>query len=239
MPCCGMRRSTGAHATGPAATARWALALSRVRAALDRAGRYQEWIDAEEGRTAAGLARAEGLSRARVSQVLRLQNLVPEVVKDIRKSGRRGGVPGEADLRRVAGLPTRLQQATYAEMVRERKAAGRRKSVPRADFRFAFERARRWRDMLEVDERLTLADIGRREGYTSTRVSQLLNLLDLAPEIIEVLDVHQAKLPKGVTVKAVRPIGWIRDHGEQLEAFRQVCPRHWALDAIRSPSYGH
>ena len=220
----GPRKGRAGQASGPPVD-RWTVALGRVRAALDRADGWQVWIDAEPGRTAADLARKEELSRARVCQVLKLRRLSREVVDDIRRDGRSGPVPGEADLRRVAGLPVREQWERYAEMVDELRAAKRRgPAMPRTDYRFDLRRARVWRAELEAEDRLTLADIARREGYTSGRVSQVLNLLELAPEILAVLDVEEDKLPKGLLRKEVRRIAWMREHEEQRAEFERLWP---------------
>ena len=202
----------------------WAEALGRVLTVLDRADRYQAWVDKKPGRTQADLARKEKLTRARVSQILRLRCLPDRIVEDLRQADRKGPVPREVDLRKVAGLPRGEQWARYEEVLRERgtgKAA--RAARPRGDLRFDFERARCWRAELEADHNLRLADIARREGYTPSRVSQIMNLLDLAPAIIEVLAVEPSKKPK-VLRRDIRRISWIQHHEEQLAEFEKVCP---------------
>ena len=132
---------------------------------------------------------------------------------------------GDLGGRDPAGLPVRDQWERYAEMVDELRAAKRRgPAMPRTDYRFDLRRARVWRAELEADDRLTLADIARREGYTSGRVSQVLNLLELAPEILLVLDVEEDKLPKGLLRKEIRRIAWMREHEEQRAEFERLWP---------------
>ena len=63
--------------------------------------------------------RREKITRARVSQILRLRCLSDRLVEDLRQVERTGPVPGEADLRKVAGLPRGEQWARYEEVLRE------------------------------------------------------------------------------------------------------------------------
>ena len=210
------------HAIGPPSPDPLAGALARVRAALDRADRYHVWLEAEEGRTGAELSRCEGVSRARVCQVLRLRRLARAVVEDLRMDGRTGAVPTVADLRWLAGVAEAAQWERYERLLEERCAVGSRTARP--GFQADFERARRWRALLEGEDRLTLADIAREEGCSPGRVAQVLNLLELAPEIIAVLDVEAGRLPKGVRRKDVRRIAWMASHEEQRREFEQLWP---------------
>ena len=126
-----------------------------------------------------------------------------------------------ADLRRLASVAEAAQWERYDCLVEERGAAGHRTARP--GFRADFERARRWRAVLEGADRLTLADIAREEGCSPDRVAQVLNLLELAPEIIAVLDVEAERLLKGVRRKDVRRIAWLASHEEQRREFEQLC----------------
>jgi len=68
----------------------WAGALARVRAQLDRARQWQAWIDEDPERCAADLARRQKLSRARVSQVLKLLTLDATILADLDRRRPRG-----------------------------------------------------------------------------------------------------------------------------------------------------
>ena len=63
-----------------------------------------------------------------------------------------------------------------------------------------FARARRYRQILDSDQAKSLRDLGRQEGVSSARVSQILNVLNLAPEIIDQVDVPAEQLPPGINV---------------------------------------
>ena len=62
------------------------------------------------------------------------------------------------------------------------------------------------------------------EGLSSTRIGQLLNLLNLDPAIIAVLDVPAESLPPGIQKTAIRKIALIHDHATQRQAFHQRWP---------------
>ena len=55
-------------------------------------------------------------------------------------------------------------------------------------------------------------------------MSQLLNLLLLAPLIIAALDVPDAECPAGVTKKEMRALARLRDQDEQVAQFKQRWP---------------
>lgn len=54
-------------------------ALARVRGHLARARRFRAWLDVGAGRTATELAELEGISKGRVSQLMALLELAPEI----------------------------------------------------------------------------------------------------------------------------------------------------------------
>ena len=208
----------------------WAHALARVRGVLARARRWQAWLDEDEGRTAAELARREGVSKARVSQVRRLLDLEPSILADLDRPDRAGPVPSELVLRRIAALPTaEAQRSRYAAVctpaaptsggVRRRDDPGRTPPPRREDFQHVLARARRYQGWLDDGTHPTLASIARAEGISATRVGQLLALLHLDLEIIEVLERPREALPTGLTRRAVRELARLRGHEAQRAAF--------------------
>ena len=235
----GSREDAAGHGCGPAGDESpvdpWAGALARVRTQLARARRWQDWLDAAPDRTRADLARRESLSRARITQVLKLLTLDPSILADLDRPDRSGPVPSELVLRRTAALPSlAAQRRQYAAACvpstpvsggvcpRDAPAA---KPVPRNEaFTHALERARRYQASLDEGTHASLADIGRAEGISGPRVGQLLSLLHLAPEIVAVLERPREALPKGLTRKAVREIARERDENAQLAAFSARWP---------------
>ena len=201
----------------------WAGRLSRIRATLDKARRWQAWLDAEEGRKACEIAKREGVTKARVSQVLRLLKLAPEIVADLDRPGRTGVVPGESDLRQLTKHPRAEQVRLYREQTGQPIACadGRRGGARAKGFQHLFARARRYRELLETGEALSMMDIARAEGITGARVSDLLYLTTLAPEIVTELDQPLGRAPR-ITDRDLRKIARVRDLGEQVRRFRSV-----------------
>jgi len=84
-------------------------------------------------------------------------------------------------------------------------------------------RAIEWRQQLDTGEVHTQADIANREGITRARVTQVIGLLRLAPEIKErILSLPDTKHRCPITEPMLRPIGAIADHREQLRKFQRV-----------------
>lgn len=69
-----------------------------------------------------------------------------------------------------------------------------------------------------------MAEIGRAEGVSGARVSQVLLFLHLAPAIVTVLDVPAAEVPAGVGVRAVREIARLRSQDAQRREFEARWP---------------
>jgi len=74
--------------------------------------------------------------------------------------------------------------------------------------------------MLKQGAAKSHADLARKENITRARVSQIMNLLRLAPEIKE-----QLTNPTGhrqITESQLRKIAMIKDHKEQIRRFREL-----------------
>ena len=69
-----------------------------------------------------------------------------------------------------------------------------------------------------------MADLARHEKVSAARVSQLLNLLDLAPEILAAIDVPPGEEP-AVTERELRGIAVMLDHGRQMREWRRLSSR--------------
>jgi hypothetical protein len=69
----------------------------------------------------------------------------------------------------------------------------------------AFAEARRLQSILDAEPGLSVADLGRREGITGSRVSQMLGLLQLPAAMVATLDVAPEQAPK-VATKQVRAL---------------------------------
>lgn len=86
-------------------------------------------------------------------------------------------------------------------------------------------KAQEWRRQLDSGEVDSQADLARREGLTRARVTQVLAMLRLAPEIQEhVASLPEALLRTAITERALRSIVRIRNLREQMQRFQELCP---------------
>jgi len=77
-----------------------------------------------------------------------------------------------------------------------------------------------WQALLESGEASNQAAIARREGITRARVTQVMGMLRLAPEIQEhVLSLPDVVRRPAISERALRPIAQTEDHSQQLRLF--------------------
>ncbi|MFC1573480.1 hypothetical protein ACFL6M_07790, partial [Candidatus Eisenbacteria bacterium] len=80
-----------------------------------------------------------------------------------------------------------------------------------------------WRTLLEPGDAANQAEIARREGITRARVTQVMKMLYLAPEIQRhILSMPDVVRRPSITERALRPIAQIPVPTDQRHAFRQL-----------------
>ena len=80
-----------------------------------------------------------------------------------------------------------------------------------------------WQVLLESGEIINQADIARQEGITRARVTQVMGMLRLAPEIREkILSTPNAVRRPLVTERVLRPIATITDYHDQIREFHKL-----------------
>jgi hypothetical protein len=80
-----------------------------------------------------------------------------------------------------------------------------------------------WQELLESGEIASQADIALQEGITRARVTQVMGMLHLAPEIREnILSTPIAIRRHSVTERVLRPIATITDYHEQIREFQKL-----------------
>jgi hypothetical protein len=222
------RETESRHGIAPRRNDPWAEPLKRTLATLDRARRLQAWIDAEPGRKAADVARREGVTPARVSQLLLLLKLVPEIRADLERPGRNGKVPGEVELRQLAGLEQAAQLGRYRQFLgldepppMAVNGTERNRGLARH-----LARARELQALIDGGRFESIADLARYAGMSGSRASQLLNLLELHPDILGAIGRGEVS---GVSEPAIRKIAQMADKDAQLRA--------WAV-RTSPPNYG-
>ena len=96
-----------------------------------------------------------------------------------------------------------------------------------------------WRHELDSGAVATRAEIARREGLSRARVTQVMMLLRLAPDIQEsILTLNEHPIPTRLAEHALRPIACIEDPARQVKAFEDAIECH-SSGTIRSGSYPH
>ncbi|MCL5884613.1 MAG: hypothetical protein M1377_04610 [Deltaproteobacteria bacterium] len=80
-----------------------------------------------------------------------------------------------------------------------------------------------WRRQHDAGEVRNQAEIARREGITRARVTQVMGMLRLAPEIQEkILALPDNLHCRPVTERTLRPVGAIKDQHGQVREFQRV-----------------
>ena len=83
-------------------------------------------------------------------------------------------------------------------------------------------KANEWKALLESGKIASQAEISLREGITRARVTQIMGMLRLAPEIREkILSLPYTLHRPPMTERMLRPIGAIADHPDQIREFQK------------------
>jgi hypothetical protein len=79
-----------------------------------------------------------------------------------------------------------------------------------------------WQVLLESGKVASQAEIALREGITRARVTQIMGMLRLAPEIREqILPMHDSSRRPQITERVLRPLGVITPYRDQLREFHK------------------
>ena len=121
-------------------------------------------------------------------------------------------MPSEHKLRKLAGIRPVEDQVDGYRGLHQAEAANRgtagitKPQLPRRGFQHLFRRARRYHAMLESGEASSMEAIARAEGISSTRIRQVLLLLQLPPEVVEKVDVPFNRLSICLREKDLRQL---------------------------------
>ena len=86
-----------------------------------------------------------------------------------------------------------------------------------------------WQALLESGEVTCQAEVARREGLTRARMTQVMGLLRLAPEIQQhILAMPDMVRTPSITERALRRVTRLAQPGAQLRAFQQLLGQHSA-----------
>jgi hypothetical protein len=84
------------------------------------------------------------------------------------------------------------------------------------------QKAIRWKELLESGKVSDQAKIGLYEGLSRAKVTQIIKLLNLSPQIQRyILNMPKTANRPPVTERSLRHITTMENHREQLDAFRE------------------
>jgi hypothetical protein len=82
-----------------------------------------------------------------------------------------------------------------------------------------------WKVLLDSGQMVSQAEIAHNEGITRVRVTQIMGLLRLAPEIQKrILSMPMTSHRQAVTERALRPMAQMGDSTCQIREFQKICP---------------
>jgi hypothetical protein len=85
------------------------------------------------------------------------------------------------------------------------------------------QHAMEWKVMLESGKATDQAEIAHQQGLSRARVTQIMSLLRLAPEVQEyILAMAETTGRSALSERLLRPITRIDDHRKQLKAFHRL-----------------
>ena len=113
----------------------------------------------------------------------------------------------------VSAVPERLRHAKPPKPPREPRLPPVVETI---------RKALEWRRELDAGEVASQADIARREGLTRARVTQVLMLLRLAPDIQKaILAIREMSDPPTIGESILRPIAYLSNPRRQMKAFQE------------------
>ena len=124
----------------------------------------------------------------------------------------------------LGSLTRRVPASQVVTAVPERTRRAKRPKPPREprtpSVVETLRKAIEWRRQLDAGKIASQADIARREGVTRARVTQVLMLLCLAPEIQErILSIQKSPNPPRISERVLRPIARMKNREQQLAMF--------------------
>ena len=89
---------------------------------------------------------------------------------------------------------------------------------------FILDEARKYQQFLQIDENLTRAELARKFKVSRARITQLLNILNLPPQIVSFLEEKKdnEKIQRFFTERRLRPLTWIEDPEIIIKEFEKL-----------------
>jgi hypothetical protein len=143
------------------------------------------------------------------------------------------GPKGAFENGNLGRLTRRVPASQVVSAVTERQRRARPPKPPREPRTppvvETLRKALAWRQELDAGEVASQADIARREGLTRARVTQVLMLLRLAPDIQKaILAIREMPSPPVIGEHILRPIACLDSPRRQMAAFGEQMGTHTA-----------
>lgn len=123
----------------------------------------------------------------------------------------------------IVGADAGLALPVATKPLRERPERPRRGGGPARWLQHRLERARRFQYLIDTREVANRTDLGRREGISRERVTQIMDVLRLAPEILEHIERLAPDSNAGaITQKQLRQLARLADQDQQVALFRRT-----------------
>jgi hypothetical protein len=126
-------------------------------------------------------------------------------------------LPGPGDVR-----TTRKICIPYNPLILQKKKKPNSSTFTKKSKINIFHKAKEYSKLLEQGVVNSKAQLAKKEGITRARITQILNLLKLAPEIQSYLLSLTDAQAEYFTEKKLRPITQIKDHKTQLKKFHRA-----------------
>lgn len=213
----------------PEQVAAWEDRRVRTLKYIQRGFDYSHQLAVGSVESVSALAAKEGLSRRRISWLVRLTQLAPEILQDLSNATRIGPVPTAKQLLNILRSKSHKGQLVrYTTFIQEESIPARSGGLKTklrthlSGFQHIFERARLYRDMCQSGRYGSLRAVGKVEGVTGDYIGQHLALLALAPDIVARLDVPVAQRPPAIAWTDLLKVARIRDQEEQRRTFERI-----------------
>ncbi len=220
------RETESGQAIGSAKIDPWAVQRARFQERMVLATRLRQALLDDEKLTLVGLDRREGMAPSRVSEIIALMRLGAEIRSDIEAPAVPRPVPAWDDLLvLIRERDARKQAAGYFQIVQglvSRTRSGRVRQPRQRGFQHLFAQARVWCHWLETGKYRSEAALARAERVNPRRVTYLLDLLALAPEIQAAIDVPSDRIPESMRQSDIFAIAALGDQDEQRAAFLEA-----------------
>jgi hypothetical protein len=214
---CGPSEGAAGQACGPT-IGLWTGARRQLRELIDRAYRYARALVGPPALTHQELGEREGVSAARISQIVSLVRLDRALITHATDVTLDQPIPSVADLRQIPTARQQVERYTALCAMLAGQRGGQAKLTKQRGLQHLFRQASLWQEALDAEQFRSVSELARAEGAHASAVGKVLDLLRLADDVRAALDVEPDRLPPGFTQKDAMRIARMKTAEEQRAA---------------------